>query len=1588
MLEQTLPGTTTSTTFIASGTQVVCLVPIIDGIPGPQACCTVSCTPIAPIPPQNFTCVTDADCNTVLTWTNPVPYSQIVVTVNGIPKILSGNTTSDIVALPFLGQNSVFITATTICGDVTAMVDCGAGSFCPRVPLPPTDVACTLDDACIDCSATVTWLNGEAYDSIRVFIGGVLQTTLPGTETSYAIPAAQVPVDPTDVCIVGVIDGFMGVPIAGTPGCCTISCPPMDPLAPTGLVCTTSATCVTTLVWNNPVPYSEIRVKFGGVVVQTLPGTATTTTLNVDPGQNEVAIEATTVCGVPTPMAMCTPGSVFCGASPLPPSNLICVLMDPCVMPVPPGQTGCMFTATWTNAALYDSINVYLDGVLQTSLAGNATSYDFTTMPGTTSEICIEPVVNNVPGLLACDIAFCPLLDPAPPVIGVRCMTDANCNSTVTWTNPVDYAEIRVYVNDILAQTLAGTTMATIVNLPLTGPNLVEIEATTVCGDVTVRVPCLANDTICTDPAPPPTALTCVIPDPCICAVDMAWVNSAIYDEIRVLIEGLVVETLPGDATSLMRMVPPGVNQICLEAVVGGIASPVVCCTVECAPVEPLPPTGFICTTGPNCNSVLTWTNPVPYQTIMVIVNGVIIETLPGTATTTDVMLLPGVNVVSLSAITICDDETPTVTCPAAGSFCDDTPDPVFNLVCQLDDPCTCASTVMWNNAEPYDELDVFVDGVLVETFAAPMIPTTYPITPDNGATQVCLVPRINGVDGLEQCCSISCPILPPTAPTGVRCVTDANCNTLVTWQAPVPYALVNLKVNGVVVQTVDGSVTSATVALPMPGQNEVCVEAMMLCPNDQGVQELLETCCLATETFCDDPPLPVTNLLCNVMDSCLCMATLVWQNNGMYDTLNVRIDGNVVDTIQGDLTTLDLMIPNGTSSVCLEPVINGLAGAETCCEVTCHQITPLAPTDLVCATDANCVTSLTWTNPVAYSEIRVSLEGVLVETLPGAATMASVPVLPGANEVSIEATTICGDVTPIVLCTALGSFCPAKPGPVTNLTCTVDEPCPADVGVETATVTWNNPEPYDEIRVLIGGNLQMVLPAGSTSFSFAAPLGMTEVCIEGVINEVEGAPNCCIVDRPPIDLVPPAGIRCTTDMNCNTVVTWSNPVPFETIEVLVNGVVVQTLPGSATMTTVMLPEPGQNMVCLRASTICSDGVFSVEACCVAEDVFCTVRPAPPTEVICTVDPCTCIVTVTWLNGATYDSIRVLREGQLETVIGGGETSTQVTLTPGGSDEICLEGVVNGLESLPGCCLATCPLPGTVLPVSNVFCQPMRLDDGCQVRVTWENPQVYDMILVTMDGGMSATLPGTDTMVDLPWEGVLGIPEICIIGIDECGASAEPACCNDYASDCDADGIANVCEPDCDGDGNPDDCEVEPDCNMNGLPDDCDIDSGLELDCNRNGIPDSCEIERGQVEDCDQNGVPDSCDIADGVVPDCNGNGIPDSCDIATGTSLDVDLDMIPDECAGMLPFVRGDVDSDGAVSLSDPIASLLYLFAGGPEPGCMDSGDFDADGGMGLPDVILSLTYLFIGGDPPAAPGATCGTATPMMGCQSSACP
>jgi hypothetical protein len=68
--------------------------------------------------------------------------------------------------------------------------------------------------------------------------------------------------------------------------------------------------------------------------------------------------------------------------------------------------------------------------------------------------------------------------------------------------------------------------------------------------------------------------------------------------------------------------------------------------------------------------------------------------------------------------------------------------------------------------------------------------------------------------------------------------------------------------------------------------------------------------------------------------------------------------------------------------------------------------------------------------------------------------------------------------------------------------------------------------------------------------------------------------------------------------------------------------------------------------------------------------------------------------------------------------------------------------------------------------------------------------------------------------------------------------------------------------------------------------------------------------------------------------------------------------------------FLRGDVNADGSIDITDPVSLAGYLFLGQPQTlPCLDAADIDDSGALDLTDAVYVASWLFMGGPRPPAP-------------------
>ena len=119
---------------------------------------------------------------------------------------------------------------------------------------------------------------------------------------------------------------------------------------------------------------------------------------------------------------------------------------------------------------------------------------------------------------------------------------------------------------------------------------------------------------------------------------------------------------------------------------------------------------------------------------------------------------------------------------------------------------------------------------------------------------------------------------------------------------------------------------------------------------------------------------------------------------------------------------------------------------------------------------------------------------------------------------------------------------------------------------------------------------------------------------------------------------------------------------------------------------------------------------------------------------------------------------------------------------------------------------------------------------------------------------------------------------------------------------------------------------------------------------------------------------------------------------VVTISNIDVlfpTLDTYPLVINGFLSIVgdvsmfrRGDANGDAELDISDPVATLGYLFAGDSSLPCLDAADSNDDGALDISDAAATLNFLFQGSAALPAPSGDPGVdPTPdALGCEGNA--
>lgn len=93
--------------------------------------------------------------------------------------------------------------------------------------------------------------------------------------------------------------------------------------------------------------------------------------------------------------------------------------------------------------------------------------------------------------------------------------------------------------------------------------------------------------------------------------------------------------------------------------------------------------------------------------------------------------------------------------------------------------------------------------------------------------------------------------------------------------------------------------------------------------------------------------------------------------------------------------------------------------------------------------------------------------------------------------------------------------------------------------------------------------------------------------------------------------------------------------------------------------------------------------------------------------------------------------------------------------------------------------------------------------------------------------------------------------------------------------------------------------------------------------------------------------------------------GTPDDC-LSAADKVLFSIDFKAGNAANY--YICGDADGNDAVSISDVVLIIRYIFAGGSPPNPLQSGDVNCNSIVSISDVVYLLSYIFGGGPGPCA--------------------
>ena len=463
---------------------------------------------------------------------------------------------------------------------------------------------------------------------------------------------------------------------------------------------------------------------------------------------------------------------------------------------------------SWVNGEAYDQIEITRDGASLTLVGGGITSVLDDTVGAGIHEYTVTPRIDGLDGAtVICSATIVP-----EPVNTLVCAGGA-LEATLSWILGEIYDEIEVRRD--------GTPI-----LLLLGSATTATDVTATVGSHTYSVVGRVGGV----DASPQNCVVTVVPPPVVAlacsggagTATLYWVNGMAYASIEVRRDGLLVAALPGADVGYTDVSPPiGAVTYTVLGRTAGLGSTESPCsiTVALAPIL-----DFTCPTIGD-TIAMTWSPGATYDAIELRRDGALIATLSGTdASYLDLLAQGGTHLYSLIP-SLGGTSATESTC--TGSM---NPAPVTALSATIVDPCSCQALLTWSNREPYDSLEVRLDGVLTATVAG--TDTSLALTlPSNGTFDLCVRPITDAMAGTDECALVTCaPVLAEPIGTLICLVDDPTCTATVTWGSHPTAASIEVRLDGVLVASLAGTQTLASVNLVGTSAQTIEVSGVSIC--------------------------------------------------------------------------------------------------------------------------------------------------------------------------------------------------------------------------------------------------------------------------------------------------------------------------------------------------------------------------------------------------------------------------------------------------------------------------------------------------------------------------------------------------------------------------------------------------------------------------------------------------------------------------------------------------------------------------------------------------------------------------------------